>query len=114
MDTWHIKWWDSVIKVNYLDRGLRPRGTITFESAPGSSEIEAAVDLAVELGVVEVEAEGLRPQRRLQLRLEVGQPLLRRRRVKVEDELHQLSVLEHVDLNRIGQSMKKRQWDFLT
>ena len=114
MDTWHIKWWDSVIKVNYLDRGSRPGGTILFESAPGSSEIEAAVDLAVELGVVEVEAEGLRPQRRLQRRLEVGQPLLRRRRVQVEDELHQLRVLEHVDLNRIGQSMKKRQWDFLT
>ena len=98
MDTWHIEWWDSVIKVNYLE-------VRHFENAPGSTEVEAAVDLAVELGVVEVEAEGLRPQRRLQRRLEVGQPLLRRRRVQVEDELHQLRVLEHVDLNGIGQSI---------
>ena len=105
MDNWHIKWWDSVIKVYYLERGPRPCGTFLFESAPGSTEVEAAVDLAVELGVVEVEAEGLRPQRRLQRRLEIGQPLLRRRRVQVEDELHQLRVLEHVDLNRIGQSI---------
>ena len=65
---------------------------------PGPAEIQAAVDLAVELGVVEVEAEGLRPQGRLEGRLEVGQPLLRRGGILVEDEFHQFRVLEDVDL----------------
>ena len=76
---------------------------MTFDIAPSSAEIEAAVDLAVELRVVEVEAEGLRSQGRLQGLLEVGQPLLRRGRIQVEHELHELGVLKDVDLNKISQ-----------
>ncbi len=64
---------------------------------PCPAEVQAAVELAVELCVVKVECEG-EGESCLHLLLEVGQPLGHLHRVLVKHELHEVRVLQHKDL----------------
>jgi hypothetical protein len=72
---------------------------------PCPAEVQAAVELAVELGVVNVECEG-EGEGSLHLLLEVGQLLGHLHRVLIEHELHQVRVLQHKDLGQ------KNSWAF--
>ena len=86
--TEHFKKWSRTF--------LHPRS-----HSPRPAEVEAAVHLGVELGLVDVELEGLRPRREdlvLDGVLEGGQLALDGGGVAVEHELHQLRVLQYVQL----------------
>ncbi len=72
---------------------------------PCPAEVQTAVELAVELCVVDVQGEG-EGEGCLHLLLEVGQPLGHLHRVLVKHELHQVRVLQHKDLEQ------KNSWAF--
>ena len=75
--------------------------------SPCPTKVQAAVDLAVELGVVDVEGEGKgEADGGLHLRLELAQPRRHLHRVLVEHKLHQVRVLQHKYLDRRKRGMR--------